>query len=49
MGENTIIIPAYQPDEKLISLIQELTEYGFDDIVVVNDGSKKSVSLFSKR
>lgn len=35
----TILIPAYQPDEKLITLLKELSAHAFDQIVVVNDGS----------
>lgn len=31
-----IVIPAYQPDEKLIQLVEQLKEY---KVVVVNDGS----------
>ena len=38
----SIIIPAYQPDEKLLSTIRELVESGFDDILVVDDGSRES-------
>lgn len=38
----SIIIPAYQPDEKLIATITELVENGFHDIVVVDDGSTES-------
>lgn len=38
----SIIIPAYQPDEKLISTITDLVENGFDDILVVDDGSAES-------
>lgn len=38
----SIVIPAYQPDEKLISTIKELVKSGFDDILVVNDGSGES-------
>ncbi len=34
----TILIPAYKPDEKLLSLLDKLTEAEYD-IVVVNDGS----------
>ncbi len=33
-----ILIPAYEPDEKLVSLVGELHERGFR-IIVVNDGS----------
>ena len=35
-----IIIPAYEPDEKLLGLIDELNKDGLGPIVVVNDGSK---------
>ena len=31
-----IVIPAYQPDEKLVQLVEQLKEY---KVVVVNDGS----------
>ncbi len=41
MSRNTIsvIIPAYKPDEKLLATIAELVKEGFDDILVVDDGS----------
>ena len=35
-----VLIPAYNPDENLISLVKELKERGFD-ILVINDGSPK--------
>jgi len=35
----TIIIPSLNPNEKLIKLVNELIDFGFDDIIVVNDGS----------
>lgn len=37
----TIIIPAYNPNTVLIELIENLKEYGYQDIVVIDDGSKK--------
>lgn len=37
-----ILIPALNPDEKLINLIKELVDTGYQEIVVVNDGSKSS-------
>ncbi len=37
--EISVIIPAYKPDEKLIGTLEELVKAGFDDILVVNDGS----------
>lgn len=35
----TIVIPAYEPDEKMLGTIQGLIDAGFHDILVVNDGS----------
>ncbi|MFH2000319.1 MAG: glycosyltransferase [Planctomycetota bacterium] len=38
----TLLIPAFNPDEHLVSLVQELDEIGFRQIVVINDGSKEA-------
>ncbi len=35
----TIIIPSYNPDEKLIEVVKSLVAEGFDDLLIVNDGS----------
>lgn len=35
----TVIIPSLNPDEKLLNTVEELENNGFDDIVIVNDGS----------
>lgn len=35
-----IVIPAYEPDEKLTRLLEHLKTEGFTQIVVVNDGSE---------
>lgn len=35
----TIVIPSYNPDEKLQKVVEGLRERGFHDIIVVNDGS----------
>ena len=35
-----ILLPSYNPDEKLVNCVNELNAAGFDDIVVVDDGSK---------
>ena len=44
----SIIIPAYKPDEKLIATVNDLTDIGFDDIIIVNDGSDTSFdNIFS--
>lgn len=34
-----ILIPAYQPNEKLLELVDELINIGFLHIIIVNDGS----------
>jgi len=34
------IIPAFNPDEKVIKTVKELLENGFKKIIIVNDGSK---------
>jgi glycosyltransferase involved in cell wall biosynthesis len=45
----TILIPAYEPDERLIKLVQELLKKRFCDIVVVDDGSSPAFHyLFEK-
>lgn len=35
----SVIIPAYKPDQKLIRTVSDLSELGFSDILVVDDGS----------
>lgn len=35
---STVVIPAYQPDEQLVSLVKQLTENNFS-VLIVNDGS----------
>ncbi|GIM29272.1 dolichol-phosphate mannosyltransferase [Clostridium polyendosporum] len=35
-----VLIPAFNPDNKLVILINELTELGVENIIVVDDGSK---------
>ena len=42
----TVIIPSLNPDEKLMPLINELYDNGFDDIVIVNDGSAPEYRRF---
>ncbi len=37
----TVIVPSLNPDEKLLKVVKGLEELGFDDIIVVNDGSRK--------
>ena len=34
-----IIIPAYEPDQRLIGLLKDLSEYTYGPVILVNDGS----------
>ena len=36
----SVVLPSLDPDEKLITVVDGLLEYGFSDIILVNDGSK---------
>ena len=36
----SVVLPSLDPDEKLIAVVDGLLEYGFTDIILVNDGSK---------
>ena len=36
-----VILPSLDPDEKLLTVIDGLLQYGFTDIILVNDGSKE--------
>ena len=38
----SVIIPSLNPDEKLICVVDSLIEAGFDDIILVNDGSDEN-------
>ncbi len=37
----TVVIPSLDPDEKLIEVVKGIESVGFEDVVLVNDGSKK--------
>ena len=45
----TILIPALNPDEKLVNLIHDLLENDFSNIIVVNDGSDDKHSKYFKQ
>lgn len=34
-----LVIPAYEPDEKLIKLLEEVSRLNLFQVIVVNDGS----------
>lgn len=42
----TVIIPALNPDEKLMQTVGELETAGFNDIIIVNDGSSEKYYRF---
>ena len=49
MKGTMVIIPAYKPDEKLLTTLQELEESGFENLLVVNDGSGEAFApIFEK-
>ncbi len=41
-----LIIPSYEPDDRLINLLQSLTVSGFTHIILVNDGSDEKYAHF---
>ncbi|NLL92228.1 MAG: glycosyltransferase [Ruminococcaceae bacterium] len=41
-----IIIPSLEPDERLLTLLRELTIAGYKNIVIVNDGSSSDYDCF---
>lgn len=40
LSDISVVLPSLDPDEKLLTVIDGLLEYGFTDIILVNDGSK---------
>ena len=42
----SVIVPSYQPDEKLESVVVGLEEAGFTDIIVIDDGSSEEKKCF---
>ena len=41
LSKVSVVLPSLDPDEKLTAVIDGLLEYGFTDIILVNDGSRK--------
>ena len=41
LSKVSVVLPSLDPDEKLTAVIDGLLEYGFTDIILINDGSKK--------
>ena len=47
--EIPVIIPSYEPDGKLPALLQELSDEGFENIIIVDDGSGEAYkSIFDE-
>ena len=40
LSKISVVLPSLDPDEKLIAVVDGLLEYGFQHIILVNDGSK---------
>ena len=40
LSKISVVLPSLDPDEKLIAVVDGLLEYGFSDIIMVNDGSR---------
>ena len=41
LSKISVVLPSLDPDEKLHAVIEGLLEYGFSDIILINDGSKQ--------
>ncbi|MGM9548914.1 MAG: glycosyltransferase [Faecousia sp.] len=41
LSKISVVLPSLDPDEKLNAVIDGLLEYGFSDIILVNDGSRQ--------
>ena len=41
LSKISVVLPSLDPDEKLIAVVDGLLEYGFSDIILINDGSKQ--------
>lgn len=40
LNEIAIVIPALNPDERMVALVKSLKEHGFENIIIVDDGSE---------
>lgn len=47
VNDVTVLIPAYQPDDKLVALVENLRPV-FAHIVIVDDGSTEGVEVFDR-
>ena len=42
----SVILPSYNPSERLLSTLQGLIAEGFDDIILIDDGSRETCQRF---
>lgn len=47
-GRIVLVIPAYQPDDRLLPLLKEAKQEGVEDIVLVDDGGKEKYAHYFK-
>lgn len=40
LSKISVVLPSLDPDEKLLETVNGLLDHGFDDIILINDGSK---------
>lgn len=45
----SVIVPSYQPDEKLLEVVKGLAEKGFRDIILVDDGGGETYAPFFEK
>jgi len=46
ISEVCAIVPAYNPDQKFLTVIRKLIDNGFEHILIVNDGSREESGIF---
>ena len=44
-----LVIPAYEPDERMTKLFEEFKEKGIHDVILIDDGSGEANSSLMKR
>lgn len=42
------IIPALNPQDKILKIVEELIKFGFEKVIVVDDGSFENTEVFLK-
>lgn len=46
ISDIVIIIPAYNPDEKMMDFLSDLAKAGYDKIIIIDDGSKSKTAKY---